>query len=274
MHRKTISKFLWSGIIGAAGGFLVPLSHATGWCPTSTDYQITCSNCSRQLTCDLNGIGIEIHGVNDTLDGQNHSISNAPYDGILVANYSGASNAIIQNLNIYDPAESGIRYYAGSSSYDWGYVDNVYVSGAYFSAMENQTYNPLQISNSWAYNSQNGVVASPNQYTDFLTSSAQGNSSDGYLAGGHGGSFIWGDYFWNNGGSGANVSGSPNTWVDGTTFSSNNGTGLTVYSSDGTYITNSTGNLSVGYDCVVSNSNYTYASGNSWGSYSGLGCIQ
>lgn len=274
MRFNSLSKFGIAATVCAAGGFLVQPSLASNWCPTSTDYQITCSNCSRELTCDLNGIGIEILGENVTLDGQSHSITDAPYDAVLVANYSGGSaNATVKNLYIYDPEETGVRYYTGSDSWNVGHVDNVYSSGAYFSAFDHQTYSPLEIKNSWAYYSLNGVTGSTYRYTDFISSSAAGNSYDGYR-GRAPVSYVRYSYFWYNyGGSGADISYATSNWVDNNTFSSNNGTGLNVYSADYTSITNNSGSLSVGYDCVVASSASTSASGNNWGTYSGTGCI-
>jgi len=263
------------GVLAATAGLLALDAHASNWCPTSTDYQITCSNCSRELTCDTYGISIEILGNNVTLEGQGYSIYNAPYNGITVSPSSGAADATIKHLNIYDAGGTGIVFSGGVSS-NWAYVEKVFVSGSAGDGIQNGSWSPLEIDSSWTYDNAYGVsgsYASSTAYTDFLHSSSQGNSFGGYYSGSSAGSWIRNSYFWNNGSIGLDISYAQNLWVDNNGFSSSTGTGLSVTYGDGTSITNNSGNGNSNYDCIVTNSSGTSASGNSWNSYSGSGCV-
>jgi hypothetical protein len=273
MHTSGYQRLSWSGILTVAAGLLAQQGHASNWCPTSTDYQITCSNCSRELTCDVNGISIEILGNNVTLDGQGYSISNAPDRGVLVWSSSGAADATVKNLSIWDPAWNGIEFSGGVSS-NWGYVNNVYVSGSPVGGIDHPSWNPIEISDSYSYYNQDGVIgsyASSAAYTDLLRTSVQGNSYDGYYSGGSNSSWVRDNYFWYNGGASVNVSYAQYLWVDGNSLTTS-GTGLNIYSSDGTTITDNYGGANTTYDCVHDGSS-TSASGNTWGTYSGSGCV-
>src|SRR6187402_1639120 len=100
MHTNGYRRLSWNGLLTVAAGLLAQQGHASNWCPTSTNYQITCSNCSRELTCDVNGITIEILGNNVTLDGKGYSINNAPGNGVTVWNNNGGAESTVKNLYI------------------------------------------------------------------------------------------------------------------------------------------------------------------------------
>ena len=272
MHTNGYQRLSWSGFLTVAAGLLAQQGHASNWCPTSTDYQITCSNCSRELTCDVLGISIEILGNNVTLDGQGHYIDYAPYNAVTVWNSNGGAESTVKNLSIWEPGGAGVEFSGGVSS-NFGYVENVYTSGSTGAGFHHGSWNPLEISGSWTYYNGYGVIgsyASNSAYTDFLSSSAQGNS-EGYFPASSPGSWVRDSYFWNND-IGVNAYYATSVLVDNNSFSSSSGTGLSVSNSTNIGVTNNSGSGNSVYDCVADPAD-TYAYGNSWGSYSGAGCV-
>jgi hypothetical protein len=94
--------------------------NADNWCPTSTDYTISCSNCTKTLTCGRYYGPILITGSNVTLDGNGYGVYFSSGNGVKVT----GANASISNLTVWESASQGI-FFAHSAYNDNGYVYNV-----------------------------------------------------------------------------------------------------------------------------------------------------
>jgi hypothetical protein len=261
--------------LAAVAGLLAPQAHATSWCPSSTDYTITCTNCSRELTCDVYNTSIEIYGSNVTLDGQGHTIYYSPGPGITAYN----SPATIQNVDVYyagsgqSQSQPGILFTKQDAPYQLlSYVQYCEVYSATGDGIVNQSNGPVEISGSYTtWGGNIGVLAdgSSGAYTDFLHSITWGNYGSGYYTE------------------------KPNSYIIGSTLSSNatglfaNADWLKIDSNgfeDNTYgllmaggnhdqVTNNSGSTNSSVDCYDNGvTNLTHYS-NSWANWSGSGCV-
>ena len=68
MQKKSFGYSSLIGILAAASGILAPRAFAVGWCPSASDYNITCSNCSPTSSAyfyvkNVNVYGSKHHGI-------------------------------------------------------------------------------------------------------------------------------------------------------------------------------------------------------------------
>ncbi len=271
MNRNKIRK-LACGVVVASGFFRAKGAHASGWCPTATDYQITCSSCSRELTCDVNNLGIDILGNGVTLDGKNYWINYAPYNAVNVQGYA----TTIKNLNTYEPYYASIQFNSSSTSGVAYVVDHVHlhagIGGEY--GVFNQSGDEVAISNSDIDNAtQAGVLSNTSKPTDFTYSYAAYNL-DGWWASLSGNnSMIINSSLLANNNIGIFANNVTGLVISGNTINDNGGVGLSMNNVGGS-VKNNHGVRSGSWDCYESHSgtlNISH-SGNSWGAYSGAGC--
>jgi parallel beta-helix repeat protein len=266
-----IRSFIQTGTIAAAAFFLASNAYAVGWCPTSTDYKITCNQCSRELTCDVNGVSmIWIVGSGVTLDGKSHYI-NYPSTGIYVT----GSYETIRYVNIESPSNEGIFMASSSADGSNSFLDHIYVHAAGTYGIRSGSSNSTTINASSVLNSAiNGVATNGLGYTDIRNTIVQSSGSIGayYLSGNN--PFIYNNQFVNNGYAGLylqNLSGA----VISTNVISGNYDGLDLE----TGVTNASlksnwGRYDAGTDCTDGTAGgVTYHSGNTWGTtWGGPGC--
>lgn len=274
MGKISVKGSTWIGMI-VAGGFLAPQADATSWCPNSSDYMITCSNCRRELTCDVYNTSIEIYGSNVTLDGQGHTIYDSPGPGITV--YGSPDS--IQNVDVYYAgsgqvqAQPGIVFTEQDATYqNLSHVQYVEVYSATGDGIVNQSTDPVEISGSYTtWGGNIGVLAdgSSGAYTDFLNSISWGNYGSGYYTE-KPGSYIIGSNLSNN----ATGLFSIADWLliadnefEGNTY------GLLMGGGDYDQVTGNTGTTNSSVDCYESGlTNLTHYS-NTWTTYSGSSCV-
>lgn len=274
MQSNAIGRMVWSGAVAAAAFLMAPKAHAASWCPTSTTNIIACSNCSRELTCDLNGFGIKIVGNGVVLDGQNHYINYAPGRGIEV---QGTGN-IIKNIFIESPAHTGISFIASASDGSTpNIIDHVKIYSAYSSGVINASNNSGVISYSDIYYSGGGGVntTSP-RYMD-VTNSSVGLSliGNGYFAQmAANNSLLLNSTFSYNSSMGVNLLNVTGITIQGNTFTFNDNSGLGLWYISGT-LKNNAGWLNDTWDCDEYHTGTLNLnrSGNDWGLYTGSGCV-
>lgn len=258
------SNFKVKALAALAVGALMGAQEAAAWCPANlTNRTISCNNCTVTLTCNLNGGGpIQITGYDVTFDGDNYSISNTNSYGISVA----SDFAVIQNVNIINPTLTGVRVVSGTG--DYVRLENVYVESGSV-GMDHYNEGEFQVMNSYFYSNQYGVAATSDNAVakgDVIESYVAYNSNSGMYMSQKSGSYIGQNWFYNNGGHGAEIWASPSTVVTGNNFWNNAAAsrdGLRLYYSNGSQIISNAGGGNGAHDCNVF-SYPVYASGNTW----------
>ena len=274
MKNNRIAKSATFAAAAFAALSLAPAAHAVGWCPTPADNKITCSRCSRELTCDVNGFTLYIVGDGVTLDGKNHWLTYSSNDGIKVQGFA----ATIRYVNIQNPFGEGIRLEAttwdGSTPTS---IDHVYITGAGRNGIISGGVNSTSISYSSVYYSNwSGIHATGPRNTDLRRTTSNHANSTGYLAlGGQGNnSMILNSVFSQNSFGGLDAHSVSGMVISNDTLYQNGDWGLTLQNASGT-VKNNYGRNNYQWDCheyhdvPVSLSH----SGNNWGSYSGSGCL-
>jgi hypothetical protein len=268
MNRKIIGKSAWGGALAAAAFFMAPEAHATPWCPTASDHAIYCSNCSRELTCDVFNLTINIIGNGVILDGKDHWSTYANY-GVESRGYGNT----IRNLRIGNSFDYSIYLDNQTNTGLTTGIDNVYITGSSSYGIANNSVDPVAITNSTVTSSSYTNVNSwSTRSTDFRSSYSNHSNSSGYFGSG-GGSWINASTFAYNGSYGLVATDSKNWLITGNTFASNSWRGLQLIDVSGSVQRNyGSGNTNI--DCneshtvPVSISHY----GNSWGTHYGAGC--
>jgi hypothetical protein len=267
-HYRT-GKSVWSGSVAAAALFMASHADALSWCPTPGNNQITCSGCSRELTCNPVGIGIVILGNAVTLDGKGYWMNYAPGVAVQVSGFGST----IKNLNIQGPANSGILYNSSVSSSMPASIQNVTINEAGFRGVDNSAPQPLSISNSFIYGSKDvGVRAATLPNVDIRYSTVAYGKLDGYIATSGNGKNSWiiENNFVNNFRFGLAAYSSTGVVINNNVFS-NNFTGVVVNNSYSGSFKYNYGRNNLNQDCNASGT-ISHA-GNDWGTYFGSNCI-
>jgi hypothetical protein len=244
MQRNGIGKSIWSGALAAAAFFMAPEAHAVGWCPTPTDNKITCSNCSRELTCPVNGFGIFILGNNVILDGKSQTISYAPYEAVTVTGYGNT----IKYVNVHYAGGEGFEFNGTIINAPGTNLDHVYVANSDVGIFNNSRSPATIINSSVYYSHQMGVKMGYERHTDVRNSTLN-----------------------SNGRSGINVHGIPNnSWILGNTVAYNQQHGMEPDNTSGwringnSFYGNARGGLYlIGFSGTVTN-NYGRNNGFNW----------
>lgn len=257
-------KSVWTALI-TLGAFAATVN-ADNWCPTSTNFTITCSNCTKTLTCDYAG-GIKITGSNVVLDGNGKALSGSSTHGIEVA----GNGAYISNVEILWPVGHGI-YYTNSGG-TWTGVSNVDVYGADGDGLRTGVSHNMTISGSSFIESLgSGIFSDPNgsNYTDVNYSAMSQNMDDGLYS-------IQAYYQWHaynayadNDAEGARESQGEKGIYRNSAFDNNGDHGLVLDQLAGLEpleIKDNTGYSNTNYDCYVSSVNGLVVSNNDWGTH-------
>jgi hypothetical protein len=254
----------------ALAGVSASRTYATNWCPTPSDYVVSCNNCTREITCVSNNTSILISGTNVTIDGQGLSMGNSPSTGITVTK----PGAVIKNYEVYQPHGNGIHFksnVAGGQNYTFK-LENVEVWLATGDGVVNESNSPLQITGgTMAYNTGSGIVSKGLGSASYTSLESNLSMNNGY-AGFH-------DVVGNNWANNSSMNGNRYgviSYGSGVDFYNNNVSGNTshgmyVISGSG-YLLSNTGNGNGGYDCKDISSGGLLHSGNSWGTWTGSSC--
>jgi parallel beta-helix repeat protein len=245
MKGQNMKRSAWFGVAAATAFSLAPQAHATPWCPSAATNVISCSNCSRELTCDVNAFGLVITGNNVVLDGMGRSIYWPPQTGIQV---SGIGTRI-KNIKVFGAGENAITFNSGTSSSTASYVENVYLDGMNEAGIANWTTQPLMIYNSQIYYAgDDGVRADYISKINVVNSTIYGSAKLGIFTYRSTSSLISGNTINNSGHSGMLVNQSSSITVENNSFNGNTVLGLWLSNANGTFrYNNGSGNGS--YDC-------------------------
>jgi len=183
MQRNMNKGLTIAGAVAAAALLLAPQAQATPWCPAINGNAIVCSNCSRELTCDVNGMGLWLEGNNITLDGKGFTVWYSPHSAVEV----NGIGTRIKNLNIYGAGESGIRFNSTVSSGTTSYIDQVYIASVGWEGITKPIPQPLEITNSQIYYpGGDGVYGVGIRVTSMLNTIIYAAGRGGYSAFGNG----------------------------------------------------------------------------------------
>lgn len=276
MKKKMVGFSSLMGVLTAACGILAPRAHALGWCPTASDYMITCSGCTRELICDPSNVSIFISGSDVTLNGMGHTLWYPPNAGIKVFK----PGAIIKSITIrnaggsvpeWAAAEGSGIYIIGSTLGTRAQVENVIVDRSRGHGLWNASVNSVKITDGhFSNNGLHGVYGAGSKYTELWQSSATGNTNHGYVTTASG-SWVINSILERNKTYGMYSNGLSDLIIQGNRFSYNH-RGLFLANAIAPRVYNNYGIGNTAIDCYDSGSTNGNPSGNTWASNYGINC--
>lgn len=266
----------WIGVLAAASGIMAPSALAVGWCPSASDFTISCHSCSRELTCNVRNISLYITGHNVRLDGRGYSISNSPGPGIKVS----GPESNLSNINIYDAGQGtstteghGIFYTPFSAG---GAVSKVYSAYIYHSkthGIYNTSKGALEVHNSHLVdNGGSGFLgAGTDIWNDVYNTSSTANDAHGFTLL-TGWSYAKGSSFNQNAAYGMYAYGALEGLQINRNYFYSNHRGLFLSGVRAPEVTYNSGSNNVAIDCYDANSSTGTHHWNNWGTYYGPNC--
>jgi parallel beta-helix repeat protein len=232
MKGQYMKRSAWFGVAAAAAFSLAPQAHATPWCPSAATNVISCSNCSRELTCDVNAFGLVITGNNVVLDGMGRSIYWSPQNSIEVTGIGTR----IKNIKIFGAGDNAIRFISATSSATASYVENVYINSSNTDGIENRSPQTLNIYNSQIYyGGRDGVYSDRIGKTNVINSTIYGAGRMGLFTYDGVGSLISGNTITNAWYGGILATYSSGLLIENNTLNSNAIVGLWLDNASGTF---------------------------------------
>jgi hypothetical protein len=269
MQRISIMGLAYAGALAAAMLFLTPDAQATAWCPKESDNVISCSNCSKELSCDVWGYSLVITGNNVNLDGKGRYSYYAPANGVDIYGYGSA----VKNLHVDHAGKHGVAIQGVAVTGVADLIDHVWVTYPGQVGIYINSTNPAAVTYSQVLNAGNvGASASGPSKADF-NHCAISNSANVGLMEASGGSSLLTNVISGNLLHGAQIDGATKMVISGNHFDGNQGLGLYMNNSGGSVKYNS-GNNNKYYDCYEAHDRPAtfITGGNSWGTHSGVGC--
>lgn len=257
---------------------LAALTHAQygpptiNFCPTGANTNLTCSPCTYNMTCDLNGGGLTITGNGIKLNGNGHTISYSPGDAVKIT----GAGATISNLNISRPNGHGVHIARTTTNLSTEYLNNVVIvwPGLDGVSRAGAPYSSVYVKNTYFDMAYFAIYNSDEQrgarYIDVFDSHMNG-SAGGFLSvnsatqhharNGYRYNYNWGAY---------DVSNTNGGYYTNNNFEYNSNRGIVV-SNNGAKTMTLSGNVGFGnaIDCWADPGTALIATGNTWGTNNG-----
>lgn len=246
------------------------------FCPTGANTNLTCSPCTYNMTCNLNGGGLTIVGNGIKLNGNGHSISFSPGDGVTIT----GAGVTISNLNVSRVKGHGVRIVRSTTNLSTEYLNNVSIVWPGYDkhgvSREGAPYSSVYMKNSYIEMAYYGIWSPDEQrgarYIDVFDSYLDGNIGGFVSLGAATQHHARNTYRYNSNFGAWDQSTTNAGYYSNNNFDYNRNMGILV-GNNGTKTITLSGNSGFGnaFDCRADPGTALIATGNTWGT--NHGCV-